>query len=101
MNERHYQFEWDDTKAAANVRKHGVSFEFAATIFRDPGLLTVADIEHSDIEERWLSIGLSIDGKALSVVYVWSESDPMTVTIRLVSARLATLAELREYEEHL
>jgi uncharacterized protein len=100
LNERQYQFEWDDTKAAANVRKHHVSFELAATIFRDPRLLTVADIEHSDIEDRWFSIGLSSDGRALSVVYVWSETDPMTVTIRLISARQATRAELRQYEEN-
>jgi hypothetical protein len=52
LNDRQFQFEWDEIKAAANVRKHGVSFELAATVFSDPRLLTVADLEHSEIEER-------------------------------------------------
>jgi hypothetical protein len=52
LNERQFEFEWDEIKAAANVRKHGVSLELAATVFGDPWLLTVADLEHSEIEER-------------------------------------------------
>ena len=47
MNERPFQFEWDEAKADANVRKHGVTFELASTIFFDPNPLTVADVEHS------------------------------------------------------
>jgi uncharacterized protein len=65
LDERQYQFEWDDVKAAANVLKHRITFELASTIFADPGLLTVADLEHSAIEERWFSIGLASDGKIL------------------------------------
>ena len=52
-----FQFEWDETKADANTRKHGVTFEVASTVFHDPRLLTVADLEHSDTEERWFSVG--------------------------------------------
>jgi hypothetical protein len=52
LNERQFQFEWDEIKAAADVHRHGVSFELAATVFGDPRLLTVADLEHSEIEGR-------------------------------------------------
>ena len=49
MHARQFQFVWDESKAVANVRKHGVPFELARTVFNDPRLLTVADLEHSDI----------------------------------------------------
>ena len=99
MDERQYQFEWDEKKAAENVFKHGVSFELASTIFTDPGLLTVPDLEHSRTEERWFSIGSASDGKVLFVVYLWSESEPPTAKVRVISARQATPAEIRQYEE--
>jgi uncharacterized DUF497 family protein len=57
VNERPFQFEWDEAKADANVRKHGVTFELASTIFFDPNLLTVADVEHSEAQERWFPSG--------------------------------------------
>jgi uncharacterized protein len=101
LNERQFQFEWDEIKAAANLRKHGVSFELAATVFNDPGLLTVADLEHGETEERWFSIGLASNGAVLSIVYLWSESDPAATKIRLISAREATRTEMRYYEENL
>ena len=56
LKDREFHFDWDEDKALANVRKHGVSFELARTIFSDPRLLTVADLEHNDSEERWFSI---------------------------------------------
>ena len=99
MNERQFQFEWDEIKAVANLRKHGVSFELASTVFHDPRLLTVADLEHSEIEDRWFSIGWASTGAMLSVVYLWSESDPAITKIRLISAREATKTEIRHYEE--
>lgn len=101
MNERPYQFEWDEVKAAANERKHDVTFELASSVFYDPRLVTVADIEHSATEERWFSIGIARNGTVLSVVYMWSEADPVVVKIRLISARKATQAERRQYEEEL
>jgi len=70
LDERQYQFEWDEIKAAANVAKHSVSFELASTIFGDPGLLTAADLEHGAIEDRWISVGFASDGKMLSVAYL-------------------------------
>ena len=99
MNERQFQFEWDEIKATDNVRKHGVSFELACTVFHDPRLLTIADLEHSEIEERWFSIGSASNGAILSVVYLWSESDPALMKIRLISARKATQKESRHYQE--
>ena len=101
MNGRPFQFEWDEVKADANVRKHGVSFEVACTVFNDPRLLTVADLEHSEIEERWFSIGWARNGAMLSVVYLWSDADPGPAKIRLISARTATQTEIRHYQEGL
>ncbi|MEX2264295.1 MAG: BrnT family toxin [Bryobacteraceae bacterium] len=101
MNERQFQFEWDEVKAVANLRKHGVSFELASTVFNDPRLLTVADLEHSKIDERWFSIGWASNGAMLSVVYLWSEVDPATTKIRLISAREATQTEICHYKESL
>jgi len=100
LNERLFQFEWDELKAAANVVKHGVSFELASTVFNDPRLFTVANLEHSETEERWLSIGWSSKGTLLSIAYQWSESDAAT-KVRLISPRAATQAEVRCYEESL
>ncbi len=101
MSERPYQFEWDEAKADANARKHGVSFGLASTVFRDPRLLTIADLEHSETEERWFSVGVASNGWLLSVVYLWSDADPGAIKIRLISARKATQAESRQYEEGL
>jgi uncharacterized DUF497 family protein len=95
--ERPIQFEWDEIKAVANVRKHGVTFVAASTVFRDPQLLTVADLGHSATEERWFSIGWASSGAILSVVYLWLDSDPVTTKVRLISARPATQTEIRRY----
>jgi uncharacterized protein len=98
LNERQFQFEWDEIKAVANLRKHGVSFDLASTVFSDPRLLTVADLEHSETEERWFSIGWASNGAVLAVAYLWEESATAT-KIRLISAREATPVELHRYEE--
>lgn len=100
MNERQYRFEWDDAKAAANVRKHGVPFRLAGTIFRDPHVFTVADLEHSETEERWFSVGCASNGTMLSVAYVRREVRDKT-EVRIISARKATMAEIRRYLEGL
>ena len=101
MSARPFQFEWDEVKADANAHKHGVTFELASTVFHDPRLLTVADLEHSDTEERWFSVGCASNGVVLSVVYLWSDADPAATKIRLISARKATHAESRHYQESL
>jgi len=99
VNERPFQFEWDEAKADANVRKHGVTFELASTIFFDPNLLTVADVEHSEAEERWFSVGIASNGVLLLGVYLWSDTDPAATKVRLISARRATPVERAQYQE--
>lgn len=87
-------FEWDSRKAAANLRKHGVSFEEAMTVFLDDHSLTGADPDHSIGELRWLIIGRSARGRMLVVAH----ADDGGI-IRLISARAATRREIRLYEE--
>jgi uncharacterized DUF497 family protein len=99
LDQRQYRFEWDDPKAAANLLKHGIAFELASSVFADPGLLTVADLEHSAAEERWFSVGLASDGRIIAVIYTWSESELPLTKIRLISARRATSREVLEYKE--
>ena len=96
-----FQFEWDEAKAAANIRKHGVALEQASTVFHDPRLLTVADLEHGQQEERWFSVGLANNGVVLSVVYLWLNAGSEVTIIRLISVRKATQTELRQYQESL
>ena len=86
-------FEWDPSKAAANRRKHGVTFEEAATVFDDPVVLLLADLEHG--EPRIVAIGASNRGQALFVLSVEIDEDVM----RIISARKATRSERRSYEE--
>lgn len=88
------QFEWDEAKAAANVHKHGVSFEEAITIFGDPNSITIFDAEHSNAEDPFIDIGLSVSGRVLVVVYTERGS-----RIRIMSYRKATPAERRQYEQ--
>ncbi|MDT8322454.1 MAG: BrnT family toxin [Xanthomonadales bacterium] len=67
-----YHFEWDPAKAAGNRRKHGVGFELAATVFRDPLALSCFDEEHSEAEERWVTLGLAGNGRLLAVVHTFT-----------------------------
>lgn len=86
-------FEWDDEKAHANIKKHGVSFVEAATIFNDPKLATISDPDHSDNEDRYVSIGMSVIMRLLSVIHTFRKERH-----RLISARKATKAEKERYE---
>ncbi|MBV9295377.1 MAG: BrnT family toxin [Acidobacteriaceae bacterium] len=100
MHDWHFHFEWDEVKAARNERKHGVAFDLARSIFNDPRLVTVADLDHSEGEERWFSIGRASNGVMLSVAYLWERSND-AIKIRIISARKATRAEISQYEESL
>lgn len=86
------RFIWDPRKAAANVRKHGVSFEEAATVFADPLALAVEDAVDPG---RTLLIGMSERERVLLTVYTDIDED----TIRIISARRATSHERKNYEE--
>ncbi len=89
------RFAWDPRKAASNTRKHGVSFQEAATAFADPLSLTVPDPDHSEAEARFLLVGLSNRRRLVVVTHVERDDD----LVRLISARLATRRERRQYEE--
>ena len=94
-----FEFEWDPAKAVSNVRKHGVSFDEAATVFADNLLLSMQDDEHSDFEQRWVSLGRSSEEQLLVVVHTYRELDDNTMAVRIVSARPATPRERRRYEQ--
>jgi uncharacterized DUF497 family protein len=89
-----FSFAWDPSKAAANLRKHGVGFPEAITAFADPLSITVPDPDHSLGEERFLLIGLSDRARLLVVAHL-----ELPDQIRLITARLATRAERKTYEE--
>jgi uncharacterized DUF497 family protein len=90
---RHVSFKWDPRKAASNLRKHGVSFNEASTVFDDPLVLLVADWEHG--EPRIVAIGTALSERVLFVVIVELEGDSM----RIITARRATTRERQRYEE--
>jgi uncharacterized DUF497 family protein len=86
-------FIWNPKKAAANRKKHGVDFEEAASVFLDPHSMTGSDPDHSVGERRWLTFGISGQGRLLVVSHT-DDGD----TIRLISARPATRKERQLYE---
>jgi len=88
------RFDWDPRKAAANLRKHSVSFEDASTVFADDYSLTGADPDRSVGEERFITFGMSQSGRLLVVSHT-EQGD----TIRIFSARRATRSERKLYEE--
>ena len=88
------RFEWDPGKAAENLAKHGVSFEEAATVFRDVLSVTGADPDHSSDEERFVTFGISTDGHLLAIAHTDRDD-----TIRIISARPAIPGERKIYEE--
>ena len=88
------QFGWDRQKAAANLRKHGVDFEEAATAFGDALSITIPDPDHSAGEERWLLVGEGRAGRLLVVAYTERGDE-----IRLITARSATRRERQTYEK--
>ena len=88
------RFEWDSGKAAENLAKHGVSFEEAATVFRDVLSATGADPDHSFDEARFVTFGISTGGRLLAIAH--TDRDDI---IRIISARPATPSERKVYEE--
>jgi len=87
------EIEWDPPKATANLRKHGVDFADAGTVFHDEQAITITD-ESSEGEDRFVTLGMDALGRILVVVYTWRKDRP-----RLLSARKATPRERRQYEE--
>ena len=88
------EFEWDPGKAAYNQKEHGVSFDEATTVFQDTLSITIGDPKHSESENRFVDIGMSHREQLLVVSYTECED-----RIRIISARPATRAERKSYEE--
>ena len=92
------RFEWDPRKNRANRAKHGVSFEEARTAFLDEHARVIRDPEHSEDEQRFVLLGLSIGLRLLVVCHCYRQSDEV---VRIISARKADAGERRQYAEHL
>ena len=88
------RFVWDLEKAGQNIKKHGVSFEEAKTVFYDENALEFFDPDHSEMEDRFIMLGLSFKLRALVVCHCLREKNS---TIRIISARKATRHEARNY----
>ena len=86
-------FEWDDTKAESNERKHGVSFAEALTVFADPLALTGYDPGHADDEDRYITMGTSADNPLILVSHTDRDN------LRSISAREATRPARKDYED--
>lgn len=87
-------YEWDERKARENVQKHGVTFEEAETVFDDNDARFTFEVEHSSSEDRFMIVGFSARGRLLAVWHTYREPN-----IRIIGARLATIAERKGYEE--
>ncbi len=88
------EFVWDESKAALNLEKHGVSFEDAATVFQDEDALRIFDPDHSEDEDRFLLLGTSATLRILVVCHCYRENETQ---IRIISARKATANEIGTY----
>lgn len=90
-------FEWDPKIAASNLRKHGVSFIEATEVFYDPLAIKLFDDEHTEQEERWVTIGQVRGQRLVVAVHTWQENDE-NIYVRIISARKATAHETKNYE---
>jgi len=94
-----YNFDWDPQKASGNKEKHGVGFEEAATVFNDPMAISIYDPDHSNAEDRWITMGLSRNGRVLVVCHTFRQENVKTVNIRIFSSRRANKKETKRYGE--
>lgn len=92
------RFDWDPAKAATNRRKHGVGFDEAATVFYDENALLLDDPDHSEAEDRFLLLGLSVRLRTLVVCHCYRVAEDV---IRIISARRADRSEREEYHRRL
>ncbi len=91
-------FDWDQDKAKSNLQKHGITFEEAATVMRDPRAMNMFDPDHSESEDRWITLGISSLGRLLIVCHTFKEGPDALVTVRIYSARRPTSKEIKIYE---
>jgi len=90
------EFEWDPAKARINLRKHGVAFREATTVFRDPLSVTIYDPDLSEEEDRYLTVGTSVGGRFLMVAHT-----DRGFRTRIISARKLTRVEREAYENEI
>jgi uncharacterized protein len=94
-----YTFDWDPDKEASNIQKHKVSFRRAATVFRDPRQVSIYDDEHSQNEDRWITLGVDSGSVIRLVVHTFDQVSEDRCRIRIISARKATGGEILQYQE--
>ena len=92
------RFDWDDSKAEANRRKHGVGFDEAAEALMDPARVVTFDVQHSADEDRWEVIGLSGKLRLLTVIHTEWDDDGEEV-VRIITARRANKDEVKRYDQ--
>jgi uncharacterized DUF497 family protein len=95
MNE--LRFEWDDRKKRANIKKHGISFDEARMVFYDENAIQFIDPDHSEDEDRFILLGMSLKLRILVVCHCFRESETV---VRIISARKADRDEENEYWRH-
>ena len=88
-------FDWDSRKASLNEKKHCISFDEAKTVFFDEHAKVIHDPDHSDIEERYIILGMSSVTRVLVICHCYREDDQV---IRIISARKASRTETRQYK---
>ena len=97
MNVLRIDFDWDPKKEASNRARHGVSFDLAMTVFRDPLAATILDNQHGGDEERWITLGESANGTLVLVIHTWGQTSADHAAVRIISARRPTRREARQY----
>ncbi len=93
-----YTFEWDPNKARKNLQKHKISFEYAAEVFLDPFAISLFDQEHSENEDRWITIGKNKNESVLVIIHTFLYQNEKQCHIRMISARKATQKEMKQYQ---
>jgi uncharacterized DUF497 family protein len=94
-----YYFEWDPAKAKQNIVKHKVRFQSAAEVFKDPHAISIFDEEHSEDEDRWITMGKDNSGTLLVISHTFRKIEEESYRIRIISSRKATKNERKQYEE--
>lgn len=94
-----YVFDWDPGKDRSNIQKHRLSFFQASTVFRDPNQLSIYDDEHSQDEDRWITLGIDSSGILRIIVHTFEKITEDVYRIRIISARKATQSEEDQYQE--
>lgn len=92
-----YNFEWDPSKAKENLHKPKISFERASQVFLDPNMVSIEDEEHSEEEDRWITLGKDKGGIIVVVHHTFRSIDQSNYAIRLISARRPTRREVKQY----